>query len=70
VAVLSDIAAGRLGRTRCQAGRETCSWSTAAASFQRSVAVAARLLEVSRTTVEAWRREGVLTPPRGTGGMR
>lgn len=27
-----------------------------------SVAVAARLLDVSRTTVEAWRSEGVLTP--------
>jgi hypothetical protein len=27
-----------------------------------SVAVAARLLEVSRTTVEAWRQEGVLAP--------
>jgi len=26
------------------------------------VAVAARLLDVSRTTVEAWRSEGVLTP--------
>jgi hypothetical protein len=27
-----------------------------------SVAVAARVLEVYRTTAEAWRREGVLTP--------
>jgi hypothetical protein len=45
-----------------QRPRNTLASSRAHPAEPEAVAVAARLLEVSRTTVKAWRSSGVLTP--------
>jgi DNA-binding transcriptional MerR regulator len=62
VAVLSDMAAGRMDEHRMREAAQVLLEHRRSELSSVSVAVAARLLEVSRTTVEAWRSEGVLTP--------
>jgi DNA-binding transcriptional MerR regulator len=62
VAVLSDMAAGRLDERGVRQAANVLLEHRRSELPSVSVAVAARLLEVSRTTAEAWRREGVLTP--------
>lgn len=62
VAVLSDMAAGRLDEHGVRQAAHVLLEHRRSELPSVSVAVAARLLEVSRTTVEAWRSEGVLTP--------
>ena len=62
VAVLSDMAAGRLDERRMREAAQALLEHRRSELSSVSVAVAARLLGVSRTTVEAWRSEGVLTP--------
>jgi DNA-binding transcriptional MerR regulator len=62
VAMLSDMAAGRLDEGRMREAAHTLLEHRRNDLPSVSVAVAARLLDVSRTTVEAWRSEGVLTP--------
>lgn len=62
VAVLSDMAAGRLDEHGVRQAAHILLEHRRSELPSVSVAVAARLLEVSRTTVEAWRSEGVLTP--------
>lgn len=62
VAVLSDMAAGRLDDHGVREAAQVLLDHRRSELSSVSVAVAARLLDVSRTTVEAWRSEGVLTP--------
>lgn len=62
VALLTDIAAGRLDEQRVKQAAEKLLEHRRDELPAVSVAVAARLLGVSRTTVEAWRQAGVLTP--------
>jgi DNA-binding transcriptional MerR regulator len=62
VAMLSDMAAGKLDEHRVREAAQVLLEHRRSELSSVSVAVAARLLEVSRTTVEAWRSEGVLTP--------
>ncbi|HSR86658.1 MAG TPA: hypothetical protein VLM11_20980 [Streptosporangiaceae bacterium] len=62
VAVLSDMAAGRLDEHGIREAAHILLEHRRRELPSVSVAVAARLLEVSRTTVEAWRSEGLLTP--------
>jgi len=62
VAVLHDMAAGRLDEQRVREAAQVLLEHRRHEMPSVSVAVAARLLEVSRTTVEAWRQAGVLTP--------
>jgi DNA-binding transcriptional MerR regulator len=62
VAVLSDMAAGRLDEHDVREAAQVLLEHRRSELSSVSVAVAARLLDVSRTTVEAWRSEGVLTP--------
>jgi hypothetical protein len=62
VAVLSDMAAGRLDEHSVREAAQVLLEHRRSELSSVSVAVAARLLGVSRTTVEAWRTEGVLTP--------
>jgi DNA-binding transcriptional MerR regulator len=62
VAVLSDMAAGRLDEHGVREAAQVLLEHRRSELSSVSVAVAARLLDVSRTTVEAWRSEGVLTP--------
>jgi DNA-binding transcriptional MerR regulator len=62
VAVLSDMAAGKLDDHRVREAAQVLLEHRRSELSSVSVAVAARLLEVSRTTVEAWRSEGILTP--------
>ncbi len=62
VAVLSDMAAGKLDEHGVMQAAHILLEHRRTELPSVSVAVAARLLEVSRTTVEAWRSEGVLTP--------
>jgi hypothetical protein len=62
VALLRDIAAGRLDPQRVKQAAEILLEHRRTELPGVSVAVAARLLDVSRTTVEAWRQAGVLTP--------
>ncbi len=62
VAMLSDIAAGRLDERDVRQAANVLLEHRRSELPSVSVAVAARLLKVSRTTVEAWRSEGVLTP--------
>jgi DNA-binding transcriptional MerR regulator len=62
VAMLSDMAAGRLDERRMREAAQALLEHRRSELSSVSVAVAARLLDVSRTTVEAWRSEGVLTP--------
>jgi hypothetical protein len=62
VALLRDMAAGKLDERRVREAAEVLLDHRRNELPSVSVAVAARLLEVSRTTVEAWRSSGVLTP--------
>ena len=62
VALLHDMAAGRLDEQRVKQAAQVLLEHRQHELPSVSVAVAARLLEVSRTTVEAWRQAGVLTP--------
>lgn len=62
VALLRDIAAGKLDQRRIREAAEVLLEHRQSELPSVSVAVAARLLDVSRTTVEAWRSAGVLTP--------
>ena len=62
VAVLHDMAAGRLDEQRVREAAQVLLEHRRHELPGVSVAVAARLLAVSRTTVEAWRQAGVLTP--------
>src|SRR6266496_4737986 len=61
VALLHDMAAGRLDEQRVRDAARVLLEHRRHELPSVSVAVAARLLGVSRTTVEAWRRTGVLT---------
>jgi hypothetical protein len=62
VAVLHEMAAGRLDEQRVREAAQVLLEHRRDELPSVSVAVAARLLVVSRTTVEAWRQAGVLTP--------
>ena len=62
VALLHDIAAGRLDEQRVREAAQVLLEHRRHELPSVSVAVAARLLEVSRTTIEAWRQEGILAP--------
>jgi hypothetical protein len=62
VALLHDMAAGRLNEQRVRQAIEVLLEHKRRELPSVSVAVAARLLRVSRTTVEAWRQGGVLIP--------
>ncbi len=62
VALLHDMAAGRLDEQRVREAARVLLEHRRHELPSVSVAVAARLLAVSRTTVEAWRRAGVLAP--------
>jgi Homeodomain-like domain len=62
VALLHDMAAGRLDQERVREAAEVLLEHRRSELPGVSVAVAARLLGVSRTTVEAWREAGILTP--------
>src|SRR5215470_7555150 len=62
VALLRDMAAGKLDERRVREVAEVLLEHRRNELPSVSVAVAARLLDVSRTTVEAWRSAGVLTP--------
>jgi hypothetical protein len=62
VAVLHEMAAGRLDEQRVREAAQVLLEHRRHELPSVSVAVAARLLVVSRTTVEAWRQAGVLTP--------
>lgn len=62
VAILHDMAAGRLDEQRVRRAAEVLLEHRRHELPSVSVAVAARLLRVSRTTVEAWRQAGILTP--------
>jgi hypothetical protein len=62
VALLRDMAAGRLEGQRVREAAQVLLEHRRRELPSVSVAVAARLLEVSRTTVEAWRQAGVLIP--------
>ena len=62
VALLHDMAAGRLDEQRVREAARVLLEHRRHELPSVSVAVAARLLEVSRTTVETWRQAGVLTP--------
>ena len=62
VARLHDIAAGGMDEQRVREAARVLLEHRRHELPSVSVAVAARLLEVSRTTVEAWRQAGVLAP--------
>jgi hypothetical protein len=62
VALLRDMAAGRLDEGRIKEAAEILLEHRRSELASVSVAVAARLLDVSRTTIEAWRSAGILTP--------
>ena len=62
VALLHDMAAGRLDEQRVREAAQVLLEHRKHELPSVSVAVAARLLEVSRTTIEAWRQAGILTP--------
>jgi hypothetical protein len=62
VALLQDMAAGKFDQRRVREAAEVLLEHRRSELPSVSVAVAARLLDVSRTTVEAWRGSGVLTP--------
>ena len=63
VVLLHDMAAGRLDEQRVREAARVLLEHRRHELPSVSVAVAARLLEVSRTTVEAWRQAGVLAGP-------
>ena len=60
VALLQDMAAGRLDEKRVKQAAQVLLEHRRRELPSVSVAVAARLLGVSRTTVESWRQAGVL----------
>ncbi len=60
VALLQDIAAGRLDEERVKEAAQVLLEHRRHELPSVSIAVAARLLGVSRTTVESWRQTGVL----------
>jgi DNA-binding transcriptional MerR regulator len=60
VALLNEIAAGRLDRQGIRQAAELLLEHKRDELPSVSIAVAARLLGVSRTTVEAWRQDGIL----------
>jgi hypothetical protein len=62
VALLQDMAAGKLDERRVREAAKVLLEHRRNELPSVSIAVAARLLQVSRTTVEAWRSSGVLTP--------
>ena len=62
VVLLNDMAAGRLDSDRVREAAGILLEHKRSELPGVSVAVAARLLDVSRTTVEAWRSAGVLLP--------
>lgn len=62
VALLHDMAAGRLDEQRVREAAQVLLEHRRRELPSVSIAVAARLLVVSRTTVEAWRQAGVLIP--------
>ncbi len=62
VVLLHDMAAGRLDEQRVREAARVLLDHRRHELPNVSVAVAARLLEVSRTTVEVWRQAGVLAP--------
>lgn len=62
VAMLHDMAAGKLDEQRVREAARVLLEHRRHELPSVSVAVAARLLEVSRTTVEVWRQAGVLAP--------
>jgi len=64
VAMLHEMAAGRLDEQRVREAAQVMLEHRRHELPSVSVAVAARLLTVSRTTVEAWRQAGVLIPAR------
>jgi DNA-binding transcriptional MerR regulator len=61
-ALLNDMAAGKLDQQRVREAAEVLIEHRRSELPGVSVAVAARLLGVSRTTVEAWRQAGILAP--------
>src|SRR5216684_4681061 len=63
VALLHDMAAGRLDEQRVKEVAQVLLEHRRHELPSVSVAVAARLLGVSRTTIESWRQTGVLIPP-------
>ena len=62
VALLHDMAAGRMDEQRVREAARVLLEHRRHELPSVSVAVAARLLEVSRTTIEAWLQAGVLIP--------
>lgn len=62
VALLQDMAAGRLDEQRVKEVAQVLLEHRRHELPSVSVAVAARLLGVSRTTIESWRQTGVLIP--------
>jgi hypothetical protein len=62
VALLHDMAAGKLDEQRVKEAAQLLLEHRRHELPSVSVAVAARLLNVSRTTVESWRQSGVLVP--------
>lgn len=62
VVLLHDMATGRLDEQRVREVAQVLLEHRRHELPSVSVAVAARLLDVSRTTVEAWRQAGVLVP--------
>jgi DNA-binding transcriptional MerR regulator len=62
VALLHDMAAGKLDDQRVKEAAQVLLEHRRHELPSVSVAVAARLLDVSRTTVESWRQAGVLVP--------
>lgn len=62
VALLQDMVTGKLDQRRMKEAAEVLLEHRRSELPSVSVAVAARLLDISRTTVEAWRSAGVLTP--------
>jgi hypothetical protein len=62
VALLQDMAAGRLDHEQVQQAAKVLLAHRRHDLPSVSVAVAARLLSVSRTTIESWLHAGVLTP--------
>jgi hypothetical protein len=61
VVLLQDIAAGRIDQEQVKQAAQVLLDHRRSELPSLSIAVAAALLGVSRTTVEAWRQEGVLT---------
>ncbi len=66
VALLQDMAAGRLDGEQVRDAAEVLLEHRRHDLPSVSVAVAARLLAVSRTTIESWLQTGVLTPAPAT----